>query len=369
MSRIDITLWGEYLMGDLFELQGIKQAKSQKMIPIVSVDDGLGRVPYVVQSRFNNMVKGYADRAWLIDHDEPPVDGNALALGVTLNACSYQPKEFGASQIITARSPHLTADNGFFVSAVVGRAIERFDYREKPGIEKYKALGIRLPAASDGSPDWDYMDAYMHEVLGATQAKVEMMRRFRGQRHIANSYGWRLFQIGGPNGLFRIEKGTRLTRANMREGAIPFIGASTANNGITAFVGNTDHLHPGNVITVAYNGQKATGKAFYQPKTFWASDDVHVLYPNFELNELRALFLLPIFRIVGEPYAFEDKWKVEYMEKDSLPLPVDVAGNPDWPYMEHYMADLMAAQRLNAKHLVDVSFANPKTSVEYMGQG
>ena len=50
-------------------------------------------------------------------------------------------------------------------------------------------------------------------------------------------------------------------------------------------VGNTDHLHPGGVITIAYNGQKATGKAFWQPKPFWASDDVNVLYPKFDLTE------------------------------------------------------------------------------------
>lgn len=41
---------------------------------------------------------------------------------------------------------------------------------------------------------------------------------------------WQEFQIGE---LFDIVKGTRLTKANMREGNNRFIGASAVNNGVT----------------------------------------------------------------------------------------------------------------------------------------
>ena len=50
---------------------------------------------------------------------------------------------------------------------------------------------------------------------------------------------WQLFEL---QTLFNIEKGTRLTKADMKPGDIPFIGATAFHNGITAMIGNSDAL-------------------------------------------------------------------------------------------------------------------------------
>lgn len=175
MTKIDTSGWKEFVFGDLFTFASIKQAKSQLLIPTVDDSRDVSAIPYVVQSRFNNMVSRYVDRQWLIEHNEPPVAGNCLVLGVTLNACSYQAEEFGASQVITARADGLNPTNGLFISSVIGKFIERFDYKEKPGLEKYKALLIRLPATSSGEPDWDYMERYMSEVMQGSEASLESL--------------------------------------------------------------------------------------------------------------------------------------------------------------------------------------------------
>lgn len=145
---------------------------------------------------------------------------------------------------------------------------------------------------------------------------------------------WHEFRLGGDKGLFDIVKGKRLTKASMHDGTINFIGSSAENNGVTNHISNKNNLHPGNLITVAYNG--SVGEAFYQDEAFVASDDVNVLYPKFEMNKYIALFLCPIIRSVGKNYVFIDKWKKDDMEKDSIWLPVDKDGNPDWNYMETY---------------------------------
>ena len=147
---------------------------------------------------------------------------------------------------------------------------------------------------------------------------------------------WKEFKIGGDDGLFSIVKGRRLRKVDMIEGRIPFIGAAAYDNGITNMIANDAHLHPSNTITVTYNGNP--GVAFYQGTPFWASDDVNVLYPRFELNEMIALFICPIIRVIGRRYAFVDKWKLEDMANDSILLPVTEDGVPDWEYMEQYMA-------------------------------
>lgn len=172
---------------------------------------------------------------------------------------------------------------------------------------------------------------------------------------------WRPFSIIS---LFEVIKGKRLTKADMIDGDIPFIGASAIDNGITAFISNSEHLHPGNVITVSYNG--SVGEAFYQEDEFWASDDVNVLYPRFQMNKYVAMFIISILKKVGQKYKFIDKWKKEDMERDLIILPVDQTGEPDFSYMETYMKNreiavsssltaLQSAKQLDFPKKLDVS--------------
>ena len=147
---------------------------------------------------------------------------------------------------------------------------------------------------------------------------------------------WKEFSI---KSLFTIKKGERLTKADMRDGDIRFIGASAINNGITAYISNDDgvNVHPGNTITVAYHG--SVGESFYQDERFWASDDVNVLYPKFAMNKEIAFFIIPVLRAVGQNYQFIDKWKLDVMEDTLIKLPSS-HGKPDFKYMETYIKAL-----------------------------
>ena len=61
--------------------------------------------------------------------NELPNKGNAIVLGVTLPAISYQPKEFGASQIIEARSDFLNKENGLFFATAIYKQMYQFSYQ------------------------------------------------------------------------------------------------------------------------------------------------------------------------------------------------------------------------------------------------
>ena len=147
---------------------------------------------------------------------------------------------------------------------------------------------------------------------------------------------WKDFLIGD---LFDVVKGTRLTKADMNEGKIKFVGSSALNNGETARISNDEHLHPANTISVCYNG--SVGETFYQEEKYWASDDVNVLYPKFKLTRNIALFLCPIIKVVGQKYAFIDKWKQDDMVNTTIKLPAITRGSPDWEYMDSYMKQII----------------------------
>ena len=160
-----------------------------------------------------------------------------------------------------------------------------------------------------------------------------------------NTQLWKSFSISQ---LFEVVKGSRLTKADMKEGSIRYIGASSFDNGITHYISNAEHIHKGNMLTVCYNGSDI-GRTFYQSEPFWATDDVNVLNPIFEMNENIALFVAPIIKAVGGRHEYDDKWKKEDMEQDSILLPCTISGTPDFEYMEKYIQNLKKNIRKNLK--------------------
>lgn len=163
--------------------------------------------------------------------------------------------------------------------------------------------------------------------------------------HKVDISDWKSFKIGD---LFAITKGKRLRKADMKPGTTRFIGASSKNNGCTSYVGNDEPIHPGNTITVCYNG--SVGTAFYQSEPFLASDDVNVLNPNFDMNERIALFLVPLIEIAGSRFDYIEKWGKEIMEESEIVLPVTASKKPDWNYIEQYAINV----EMKAKQAIQV---------------
>ncbi|MBR1491034.1 MAG: N-6 DNA methylase [Bacteroidales bacterium] len=149
---------------------------------------------------------------------------------------------------------------------------------------------------------------------------------------------WKSFCLGGKDGLFTISKGSRLTKAEQREGRYNYVGASAFNNGITNHIGNDDQLCQAGTISVCYNG--SIGEAFYQDEPYWATDDVNVLTPRFRISPHMAIFITTVIKNESIKYAFNNKWTKELMEKSEIILPAKTDGTPDFEFMERYIQSL-----------------------------
>ena len=189
-----------------------------------------------------------------------------------------------------------------------------------------------------GMPNWQWIDGFETGIeRRALDALAHAIAASTSKAESANLDGWGRFAIGD---LFDIVKGTRLTKADMRDGDIRFIGSSAMNNGVTRLIANDEHLHPAGVLTVCYNG--SVGETFYQEERFWASDDVNVLYPKFDMDFQLAMFIAPLIKQKSRCYSYIDKWKLADMTKDEIPLPVDDEGSPDWATMREFAAKRIA---------------------------
>lgn len=146
--------------------------------------------------------------------------------------------------------------------------------------------------------------------------------------------------------IFHINAGKRLTKLEMKKGKTPFIGASDSNNGITAYVVNTNSSLDSNLLGVNYNGSVVEN--FYHPYKALFSDDVKKLsFKHINGNEFLYLFAKSVILQQKSKYQYAYKFNEGRMLRQKILLPVNKQGAPDYVYMENYMKHL-GYQKLNA---------------------
>lgn len=136
-----------------------------------------------------------------------------------------------------------------------------------------------------------------------------------------------------------VRSGQRLTKADMKPGYIPFIGASDSNNGVTAFVSNENESTDSNVLGVNYNGSVV--ETFYHPYKATFSDDVkRVSIKNLDANDkYTLLFLKQCILQQKLKYAYGYKFNAERIKRQKILLPISNDGTPDWEFMADYMRE------------------------------
>ena len=146
---------------------------------------------------------------------------------------------------------------------------------------------------------------------------------------------WMPFKLGD---VCTIEKGVRLTKANMRPGNRPFVGATSTNNGITNWVSNTNGSLDRNVLGVNYNG--SVGYAFYHPYECIFTDDVKRLHLKNHKDGRRVLqFFAVAIAQQAKNHDYGYKFNGERMERQNIMLPVNAEGEPDYAFMEAYIRE------------------------------
>lgn len=329
MKKIDTKEWTQFFIGQLFDVVKGKRLTKSQMLP--------GNTRFIGASSVNN-----GCTSLIGNHDNiHPANTLTVCYNGSVGATFYQDEPFIASDDVNVLYPKfpLTRNIGLFLVPLIEFIGRQYSFVNKWVQEDMVNAPILLPVNSTGEPDWNYMDSFMCEVVNESSRILDSCRNVSFDANPVTIDGWVGFRI---DDLFKVVKGSRLKRADMIEGTTPFIGACITNNGISNRVGNVEHVHQGNLITVAYDGAVATGKAFYQPSDFWASDSVAVLYPRFDLNQDIALFLIPLIEKAGEKYHYDEKWTKPEMEQSVIYIPVTDDGTPDWEYMETYIQDLLA---------------------------
>ncbi|TXJ02973.1 MAG: hypothetical protein E6Q32_01675 [Neisseriales bacterium] len=357
--------WGEFKLGDLFEFEAIKQAKSQREIPTDNTENG---VPYIVQSLFNNMFSRTVNKKWLIDNNEVPVSGNRIVLGVTLPAVSYQPREFGASQVITAKANWLNEKNGIFISIAISRLMYQFSYGRKPGMQIYKDMLIQLPI-KNGKIDFEFMESFIAELEAQRIAELEAYLLITGlkdytltteEQHVLKdfeqeAYGeflidsiFEKLNLKNHNKAFDKLKDTSTTKTN--EFNLSLVNAKLGNNGIMFYGREKDFDSAEMTIDVISNGAVATGTVYAQPYKTGVLWDAYLLKPIAEnMSKQKLLYMATALqKSIKTKFGWEDKAVWSKVQHETILLPT-INKQPNYAIMEIFIS---AIQKLVIKDVV-----------------
>lgn len=338
--NLNFSNWMPFKLSDIFHLyNGAGITKEE-------IECNPGDFVAVQSGEENNGCIGKIDKAYCIAMGYTYTEEPCLTVARTGSAgfVAYQP--FGcvvgdSAKILilkdeTAKSPFVY----LFLKTILMENRYKYTYGRKVTEEKYLSEVVMLPAASSDCPDWNYMEQYIKSIKHKPLSTANQGGYSSLTLGVEN---WVEFCVGD---LFEVKKGKRLTSDDQTDGDTPYIGAIDSNNGVANYIGQ-GAIHDGNTISLSYNG--SVGEAFYQPKPFWATDDVNVLYFRKEngvaFNKYIALFICAVLRQEKYRYSYGRKWVLESMKSTIIKLP-EKCGKPDWCYMENYMKSLPYGDRI-----------------------
>ena len=304
-------------VSDIFE---VKYGVNLELNKLVKIPNGIN---FVSRTAKNNGVSAVV--APVSGVTPIPAGTISVAGGGSVMESFLQPEPYYSGRdlyFLTAKI-NLTDEEKLFYCACLRANQYRFNY----GRQANRTLPDLLIPSKEEIPNWVYQ-SNVHKYDEADKSFI------KDKTPELNTTTWQWFKL---EDLFEIKKGKRLTKANMKKGNVPFIGSIDSNNGYREYIGQKP-IHDGNTITVNYNGSVA--EAFYQPKPFWASDDVNVLYPKFKMNQFIALFIVSLIKIEKYRFNYGRKWHMERMNISAIKLPALKDRKPDYAFMERYSKTL-----------------------------
>ena len=351
--------WKEFYFTEVFtDIQRGKRLKK--------ADHKEGDTPYVSSTSQDNGVDGFIGNESGVRCFE---DCLTLANSGSVGSAFYHRYQFIASDHVTElKRKGLDKYAYLFMIPLINRLSEKYSFNREINDERIKREKIILPANEKGEPDFAFMSSFMQSVESDMLSTT--LRYFADRQQITppianNNITWQTFYI---RDVFEIYAGKRLTKADMKKGNRPFIGATDSNNGITEWVSNTNDSIDSNVLGVNYNG--SVGETFYHPYECIFSDDVKRLHLNKSAmtkqgasiedieNKYVMLYLKTAILQQKVKYAYGYKFNESRMLKQSILLPATPDNQPDWEYMETYM------RHLEAQHIITYLryYQNAKTA-------
>jgi len=284
--------WGEFRLGDLFEVNPTKYYKL-KNEEIISQN---GNNPLISNLSTNNGVMGFSNLQAINK-------GNTLTCSdTTLGAETmyYQKKDFIGYSHIQHLVPKFRYFNEniayFLISACRVSTSKKYDYGNKFNREAMDKTKIQLPTKNN-KIDFYFMESFITEIEAERTTQLDTYLIANGLKNYTltdeekqvledfenEKFTWNSFNIETLFG--KSTRGKRLKSLDRISGNLPFVTAGETNEGISAFVGNNITIFSKNTTTI-----DMFGSAKYRSYDYGGDDHIAVVHTQ-DLPKFVSIFI------------------------------------------------------------------------------
>lgn len=156
-KRIDITKWGTFQIGELFEIKKPEVIHS-KNVQECNLQNESDSIPYVVRTKFNNGIKCNIIKT---SEMQPTISG-VISFGAENTVFFYQKKEFVSGRdIYYIDTSYLSKNTCLFLVACLNTITHKYSYNNGLFPDLLRKENISLPITNQNTPDWKYMEDYI----------------------------------------------------------------------------------------------------------------------------------------------------------------------------------------------------------------
>mgnify|MGYP000741708981 FL=1 len=352
-EKLKSVEWGEFKLGDLFEIKPTKYYRLQNE-EIISKN---GNVPLVSNSSIENGVMGFSNL-------KPLNKGNTLTCSdTTLGADTmfYQQKDFIGYSHIQHLVPKFKPFNKEIASAIISACIvatsKKYDYGNKFNRDAMNKTIIHLPT-KNGKIDFDFMENFIANLETERIKKLDDYLIANGlkdytltaeEKQVLKDFEKQKFGEFNVIDVFDVKNTKSILSRDIIEnsGDTPYLCASTENNAISSYISYDEkYLDKGNCVFIG-------GKTFvvtYQEKDFYSNDSHNLaLYFKNKITKLNQLYLATcINKSLGHKYSWGNSISKAKIQSDKVSLPIK-DNQPDYELMDTLIS---AIQKLVIKDVV-----------------
>lgn len=340
--KLEDREWKEFFIGGedgVFDITSSSSGIDKNKLLLSEIEMN---IPYITRTDESNGINLFIPE---IQNNKYDLDnGKVITIGLDTQTVFYQPHRFYTGQNIQiVKHQSLNRYTAEFLIPLIKVQMQKFNWGGNGAtLGRLFKTKLMLPMDNQKNIDWYFMEQYSKSVFENKEKKYKdyitkvLSKLDYKEIEPPEDKEWKEFVI---ESILLVKPGKRLTKADMMIGKKPFIGSTDANNGITAFVSNTNVSEDSNILGINYNG--SVGECFYHPYKAIFTDDVKRLSLKERVgNKYIYLFLKNSILKQKSKYQYSYKFNEKRLKRQKILLPINDENAPDYEYMEQYIKNL-----------------------------
>jgi len=323
--------WREFFVKDIFNTiqRGKRLTKSNQIV---------GDIPYISSTGLNNGVDNFIGNT-----TDVRIFNNCLTIANSgsVGASFYHSYKFIASDHVTHLVKKGTSIYEYLsLSTLTNRLSKKYNFNREINDKRISREKLVLPIAQKGTPDWQFMEKYSKSIFEKKEEKyicyikgVLETLTYKKIKKLEEKE-WREFAI---ESIGEIVSGKDIYSEERIDGNTPYISATSKNNGIGYFIGNSNKTLEENCLSVNRNG--SVGYSFYHPYKGLFSNDCRKIRLKYD-STLVGFFIANQITKQKNKYNYGYKMGTGRIKRQKILLPINTKNEPDYTYMEQYIKNM-----------------------------